>query len=155
MEVEEFSLDWKMVRTGSADLVLRFPQETIEVHTTYVGDGLGSVVQAAIDLQLGSSSAIAFLPAEPAGTFLFFSGADEGVVYLQVVQFADMESESRRWSGGSLRWRGLVDVRVFIRSVVVMADAVLAKCGGSEAYSKAWSGIPFPCDELEALRLES
>ena len=41
------------------------PQEVIEVHTTYVGNGLRSVVQAAIDLRLGSSSAIAFLPAEP------------------------------------------------------------------------------------------
>jgi hypothetical protein len=151
MAMEQLSLHWKMVRTGSADLVLHFPRETIEVHTTYVGDGLGSVVQAAIDLRLGSSSATAFLPAEPAGTFLFFTGADEDA-YLQVVQFADMESESRRWSGGILRWRGRVDVRAFIRSVVVMADDVLIRCGSTAAYSRAWSGIAFPTRELEILR---
>ncbi|MEU4540959.1 hypothetical protein AB0G15_39615 [Streptosporangium sp. NPDC023825] len=149
--MEQLSLHWKMVRAGSADLVLRFPRETIEVHTTYIGDGLGSVVQAAIDLRLGSSSATAFLPAEPAGTFLFFTGADEEA-YLQVVQFTDMESESRRWSGGSLRWRGRVDVRAFIRSVVVMADDVLVRCGSTAAYSKAWGGITFPIRELETLR---
>ncbi|MEV4562075.1 hypothetical protein AB0K51_34585 [Kitasatospora sp. NPDC049285] len=153
--MEKISLHWKMARaSGSADLVLQFPRETIEVHTTYIGDGLGSVVQAAIDLRLGSSSATAFLPAEPAGTFLFLTGADEEA-YLQVVQFADMESESRRWGGGSLRWCGRVDVRAFIRSVVAMADDVLVQCGSTAGYSKAWGGITFPIRELETLRRES
>jgi hypothetical protein len=125
--------------------------EVIDVHTTYVGNGLRSVVQAAIDLRLGSSSAIAFLPAEPGGTSLFFAGADEDV-YLQVVQFADMQSESRRWSGGRLRWHGRVGVQELARSVVLMADDVLVQAGGSDAYSKAWGGISFPIRELETLR---
>lgn len=148
--MKQFSLHWKMVRAGSADVVLRFPREAIEVHTTYIGDGLGSMVQAAIDLRLGSRSAMAFLPAEPTGTFLFLTGADEEA-YLQVVQFADMESESRRWSGGSLRWRGRADVRTFIRSAVTMADDVLVRCGSTAEYSRAWGGIPFPIYELEIL----
>lgn len=92
----EFSLHWKMSAPGSATLALRFPQGTVDVHTTYLGDGLGSIVQAAIDLRLGSSSAIAFLPAEPWGTCLFFAGATKDA-YLQIVQFADMQSESGRW----------------------------------------------------------
>lgn len=149
--MEELTLHWNMVRAGSADLILRFPHEVVEVHTTYMGDGLGSVVQSAVDLQLGSSSATAFLPAEPAGTFLFFTGADEEA-YLQVVQFADMESESRRWNGGSLRWCGRVNVRALIRSVVVMADDVLVQCGGADEYSRAWGGITFPIRKLESLR---
>jgi hypothetical protein len=149
--MDEFSLHWKMSQPGSATLALHFPRETIEIHTTYLGDGLGSIVQAAIDLRLGSSSAIAFLPAEPAGTCLFFGGADEEA-YLQVVHFADMESEPGRWSGGNLRWHGRVGVREFIRSVVLMADEVLVQCGGSDAYSRAWGGISFPIRELETLR---
>ncbi|MGW7535857.1 hypothetical protein [Amycolatopsis sp. NPDC054798] len=149
--MEQLSLHWEMARAGSAELILRFPRESIEVHTTYIGDGLGSVVQAAIDLRLGSSSAIAFLPAEPAGTFLFITGAAEGA-YLQVVQFADMESESRRWSGGSLRWHGRIDVGSFISGVIVMAEDVLVRCGSTAEYSKAWGGIAFPISELETLR---
>jgi hypothetical protein len=151
MAMDELSLHWWMGQPGSATLALHFPRETIEIHTTYVGDGLGSVVQAAIDLRLGSSSSIAFLPAEPGGTCLFFAGADEEA-YLQVVHFADMESEAGRWSGGSLRWHGRVDVREFIRSVVLMADEVLVQCGGSDAYSRAWGGISFPTRELETLQ---
>lgn len=147
--MDEFSLHWNMGHPGSADLALRFRREVIEIHTTYVGDGLRSVVQAAIDLRLGSSSAIAFLPAEPGGTCLFFGGADEDV-YLQVVRFADMQSESGRWGGGSLRWHGRIGVREFIRGVMLMADEVLVQCGGSDAYSRG--DISFPSRELEALR---
>lgn len=151
MAMDELSMHWKMHPPGSADLVLHLPREVIEIHTTYIGNGLGSVVQSAIDLRLGSSSAIAFLPAEPGGTCLFFSSADEEA-YLQVVQFTDMASESGRWRGGSLRWHGRVGVRTFIRSVVLMAGEVLVQCGGSDAYSRAWGGIPFPIRELETLR---
>ncbi|WP_242889827.1 hypothetical protein [Actinomadura litoris] len=146
----EFSLDWIMGQAGSAEFVASFPQEVIEVHTTYVGDGLGSIVKAANDLRLGSSSAIAFLPAEPGGTCLFFSGAGKEA-YLQIVQFADMQSESGRWGGGVLRWHGKVEVTQFIRGVTLMAEAVLVQCGGAAAYSKAWGGIPFPAREMSIL----
>lgn len=123
------------------------------MHTTYLGDGLGSIVKAANDLRLGSSSAIAFIPAEPGGTCLFFAGAGEDA-YLQVVQFADMQSESARWSGGILRWHGRVGVSQFIRGVMLMAEGVLMQCGGADAYSRAWGGIPFPARELDILRRE-
>ncbi|MEU8599461.1 hypothetical protein [Streptomyces parvulus] len=149
----DFSLDWIMGQPGSAEFVVKFPQEVIEVHTTYVGDGLGSIMKAANDLRLGSSSAIAFLPAEPGGTCLFFAGASEEA-YLQIVQFADMQSESGRWSGGILRWHGRVGVSQFIRGVMLMAEGVLVQCGGTDAYSKTWGGIPFPASELDILRRE-
>ena len=126
-------------------------KETVEVHTTYVGDGLGSVLQAALDLQVGSSSAIAFLPAEPGGTCLFFAAAANDV-YLQVVYFKDMTSESTGWSGGGLRWHETLSVQRFIRGVVVMAEEVLADCGGADAYSAAWGGIAFPGEKLHHLR---
>lgn len=130
---------------------MRFPREVVEIDTTYVGDGLGSVVRAANDLRLGSSSANAYLPSEPGGTWLFFGGANEEV-YLQVVTFADTTSASRRWRNGSLRWHGMVGVEDFIRNVVLMADDVLAQCGGSDAYLRKWGDIPFPSRGLGTLR---
>lgn len=149
----EFSLHWKMKNAGSADLDFQFMSEIVKIHTTYIGDGLGSVVGAAVDLKKGSRSAISYLPAEPGGTFLFFGGAGSDV-YIQIVQFADMESESARWSGGRLQWSGRVDVGEFIQSVTVMAEELLIQCGGVESYSKAWAGIPFPIRDLESLRQE-
>jgi hypothetical protein len=112
------------------------------------------VVQSALDLRIGSSSAIAYLPAEPAGTFLFFGGAGEET-YLQIVQFGDMESEQSRWSGGRLCWEGRISVDRYILRVVLMADRVLAHYGGVEAYSKAWSGIVFPTEKLAFLRVST
>ncbi|MFF1626951.1 hypothetical protein [Streptomyces sp. NPDC058272] len=146
------SLNWKMTQSGSANFILSFPRDAVEIHTTYVGDGLGSVVRAAVDLGLGSSSAIAFLPAEPGGTCLFFGDARE-TAYMQIVRFSDMQSESGRWSGGYLQWHGRVDVEEFIRNVALMGDEVLSRCGGSEGYSRKWGGIPFPSGELKSLRL--
>ncbi|MCC3761741.1 hypothetical protein K3N28_01465 [Glycomyces sp. TRM65418] len=145
------SLQWNMGNAGSADLVFQHAAESVEVHTTYIGDGLGSIVQAAVDLHRGSRSAFAYLPAEPSGTCLFFGGARTDV-YVQIVQFADMESLSARWSGGELRWHGRVDVREYVRNVKHMADDVLLQCGGVESYARAWGGISFPIEELESLR---
>ncbi|MFB6722386.1 hypothetical protein ACFCV3_19575 [Kribbella sp. NPDC056345] len=136
---------------GSADLRLEVAGEVVVVHTTYLGDGLGSLLRAADALRMGASATWAFLPAEPGGTCLFFGGADDEVG-LQIVEFADMVSESEQWSGGRLRWRGRVGVRAFVRGAVVMADEVLVQCGGVDGYLKAWGGIPFPLEQLEALR---
>lgn len=147
----KFSLQWKMGITGGAELVLQHGSESVEVHTTYIGDGLGSLMASAVDLHRGSRSAFAYLPSEPSGTCLFFGGASSDV-YVQIVQFADMESEFTRWSGGRLQWHGRVDTREFVRNVVLMAEDVLLQCGDTEAYTRAWGGIPFPIGELETLR---
>lgn len=149
--MEKFSLRWRIAGPGSATFSMILSEGTVEIHTTYVGDGLGSVLQAAVDLQLGSSSAIAFLPAEPGGTCLFFAGADTDA-YLQVVDFVDMSSEGARWSGGQLRWHDRMSVKRFISEVVFMAEDLLVKCGGSDAYSAAWGGIGFPVEKLQLLR---
>jgi hypothetical protein len=78
-------------------------------------------VQAAVDLSRGSSSAFAFLPAEPRETGLFLGGA-KGEGYLQIVEFMDMQSPARRWSGGRLVWAGSVGVREFVSQVLDMAE---------------------------------
>lgn len=147
----KLSLRWVLSNAGSADFYFHFMSESVKIHTTYVGDGLGSLIEAAVDLQNGSRSAIAYLPAEPGGNCMFFGGA--GIdVYIQIVQFTDMESESSRWSGGKLRWSGRVDVRKFVQGVAIMAEEVLSQCGGVEGYSQAWSGAPFPVCDLESLQ---
>jgi hypothetical protein len=151
MAMDEFTLHWQMGPPGSATFAWNFRQETVEIHTTYMGDGLGSVLQAAIDLQMGSSSAIAFLSAEPGATCLFFAGADANV-YLQIVHFSDMESERHRWSGGSLRWHGRINVGHFDRRSLLMAEDASAQCGSGDAHSKMWGGASFPIDKLEILR---
>ncbi|MCG5446105.1 hypothetical protein NIE79_004670 [Micromonospora sp. NIE79] len=149
--MDNFILRWRIGNPGSATFTLDFLQETVEVHTTYVADGLGSVMQAALDLQGGSSSAIAFLPAEPGGTCLFFAGADSQV-YLQVVEFEDMSSESHRWGGGRLRWNGHVSIEHFVRQAVNMAEDVLVEYEDAASYRAAWGGIPFPDNKLRSLR---
>lgn len=126
-------------------------RDPVQVHTTYVGDGLGSVLRSAVDLQLGSSSTVALLQAEPGGTLLIFGGASDEV-YLQVVQFSDVESPDRRWSGGHLRWHDRISVGDFIELTIAMAEDVMSRCGGPDAYAKIWGGIAFPADDLRKLR---
>ena len=149
--MDEFSLRWRIVGPGSATFSLDLPKEAVEIHTTYVGDGLGSVLQAALDLQGGSSSAIAFLPAEPGGSCLFFGGASSRA-YLQVVDFEDMLSEGRRWGGGRLRWNGHVSIDRFVRQAATMAEEVLEEYENVASYRVAWGGISFPVDNLRLLR---
>ncbi|WP_148308133.1 hypothetical protein [Actinoplanes friuliensis] len=149
--MDEFSLRWRITGSGSATFCLDLREETVEIHTTYVGDGLGSVLQAALDLQGGSSSAIAFLPAEPGGSCLFFGGASSRV-YLQIVDFQDMSSEDGRWGGGRLRWNGHVSVDRFVRQAATMAEDVLAEYQDAASYRVAWGGIPFPVDNIRRLR---
>ncbi|MBT8227767.1 MAG: hypothetical protein HKP61_15545 [Dactylosporangium sp.] len=149
--MDELSLEWNIENVGSASLVWNFRGEAVKVRTTYVGDGLGSLVQAAIDLRRGSSSAIAFLPAEPGGNCIFFAGAAEGV-YVQIVSFCDMESEHKRWSGGVLRWQGSVDTANLILQVRMLTEALLERYDTAELYAGAWQGASFPLEKLEILR---
>ena len=147
----EIGMDWRSLSAGRADLVLTLSGEVVNIPTTYIGDGLGSVLQAAVDLGRGSSSAIAMLPAEPGAVCLFLAGAKTDV-YLQVVSFADMQAPERRWTGGRLIWAGQVSVRNLLTQAALMAERVLAVYGGPESYAAAWSGMAFPTTKLEALR---
>jgi hypothetical protein len=149
--MSEFALQWLVGEVrSSADVVCIVDEQEFRFRTTYVGDGLGSIIKSALDLKMGSSSAIATLPAEPQGVRLLFSDAG-GSAYLQIVEFPDVWSESR-WSGGRLRWSGRVDVGKYAREVLGMADSVIAAFGSIEAYERAWAPLGFPLDELSALR---
>lgn len=144
-------MTWRLTGPGSATLTVVVGTEAVELHTTYVGDGLGSVLQAAIDLRLGARSTIALLPDEPGGTYLFFGGANDDV-YLQIVIFPNAQLVESRWTGGQILWHGRVDVQQFLRQTLVMADNLLERIGGPDSYATAWGGIRFPADLLARLR---
>ena len=139
---------WQLRAPGGATWHWSVAGEDLEVHTTYVGDALKSVLQSARDLQLGSGSSIALLLSEPGGTRVFFSGAEEEV-YVQVVQFSDLQSMDNRWAGGQPRWAGRISTSGFIDDVRSMAEQLLLEVGESR-YLKEW-GHPFPSRELRAL----
>ncbi|MET8282980.1 hypothetical protein [Micromonospora sp. NPDC005174] len=145
------SLRWDVKNVGSADLHWVVGSDDLTVHTTYLGDGLGSLLQAALDLQLGSSATVALLVAEPAGTWFIFSGATEEV-YVQIVEFDDVGSDDHRWSGGVSRWHGRVEVAGLISAVQRMAEEALDRAGSLDRYQRNWGGIPFPSEKLAALR---
>jgi hypothetical protein len=148
----DFEMEWRRdPAPGGAALVIKLSGEELALETTYVGDGLGSVLRAALDLGKGSSSALAFLPSEPSGVCLFFSGAEVDV-YLQVVRFADMQSPENRWAGGRLLGAGRIRVRDFITQVVLMVEGILDAYGGADGYKRDWGGVAFPEAELDALR---
>jgi hypothetical protein len=93
----------------------------------------------------------ALLHAEPAGTWFTFSGAADEV-HVQIVQFDDVHSEDRRWSGGVSRWHGRVEVAGLVLAVQRMAEEAVARAGSPERYQRNWGGNPFPSEKLATLR---
>lgn len=144
-------MSWQLIGPGSAIFRVVFDTEVVELHTSYVGDGLGSVLQAAIDLSLGAGSTIALLPDEPGGTYLFFGGANDDV-YLQIVTFPNVQMAESRWAGGQVLWHGRVDVQQFVTHAAAMAADLLEGIGGVDSYANAWGGIRFPAERLARLR---
>lgn len=139
---------------GAVDFTLDLPGEAALVHTISLNDdALDALLQAAWYLQNGSSSAVAFLPGERGGMWLFFSSVDPGgSAYLQVLDFPDARSEEVGLTYGAVRWGARIDLDHFLRQVVSIADAVLDECGGPDAYERLRGGFPFPSDTLERLR---
>jgi hypothetical protein len=140
---------WQLEAYGSARFSWDVAGGPIEVSTSYLGDALGDLFQAAADLKIGASATFTHFLGEPGGYRMFFSGAAEEV-FVQVVQFDDLHSETERWKGGVLVWAGRVRTRDFIESVRLMGEAVLQE-NGLDGYQRAW-GKPFPSRELEALQ---
>jgi hypothetical protein len=145
-------LRWVISGPGSANLLWTLEASTVRIHTTYVGDALGSVMRAAIDLRIGSSSTYATFEGEPGGTRVFFNRSDDQG-YVQIVDFPRMSSK-HSWEGGVLRWSGCVPVAEFVEGVRAMAEAILSEHGES-GYARLWGGIPFPMRQLTVLQTTS
>lgn len=144
------TMSWAVSAGGSAAMLgMSLDDVRFQVSTTYVGDGLGSLVFACVDLLRGSRSANALLPDEPSGTWFFFGGADEEVG-LQIVQFPDVWGEVR-WGRGRCLWFGRVGVREVAEQVRRVAESALQQYGSIDAYNEAWNGIKFPLEDLNEL----
>ncbi|MGI5149328.1 hypothetical protein ACQEVC_23715 [Plantactinospora sp. CA-294935] len=153
--LDTLTLRWSLPVRGSARLAWNADGEVSTFGSSYVGDGLGSVLQAALDLQLGSSATIAYLPGEPGGHLIFFAGAADDTVYVQIVLFPNFESSTTsKWAGATPRWEGRLSVAGFITAVRAMAEALL-QAYGEEGYREASGGFRFPAGKLAALQCGS
>lgn len=146
----DVTLEWTIIGHGSARLTWSVGASTVSLETTYVGDGLRSILNAANDLRLGSYSTLAHLLDEPSGYLILFAGAESDVL-VQIVVFPYFDhSEQRRWSGGELVWSGRIDVGSLVRAARRMAESVLDRYG-VDGKLREW-GMPFPINELATLR---
>lgn len=143
------AMRWQLGAYGSARFSWDVAGRTIEVSTSYVGDALDGLIRAASDLKVGASATFTHFLSEPGGHRIFFSGAAEEV-FVQLVQFDDLQSETERWKGGVLVWSGRVKTDDFVMSVRLMSELMLQE-KGLDGYRRAW-GKPFPVRELEALK---
>jgi hypothetical protein len=143
------NLEWTLHGSGSAKFSWTLATETVQIYTSYLGDALGGLLRAALDLDLGSSATIAVLLGEPGGYRIFFSGATREV-YVQIVKFDDLHTIENRWKGGELRWERRISTIQFIDAVQRMAENVLQKYG-RDGYRSTW-GAPFPIEQLTMLK---
>ncbi|WP_433794721.1 hypothetical protein [Actinoplanes sp. CA-252034] len=149
MDMGGFGMDWKIVGTGSANLTWAVGEELLELRTTYVGDGLQSLLQAALDLRIGSSATLAWLPTEPGAHVFVFGGAAEEV-NVQILFLRD-EYAKDPWQGARRRWVGRIRVDAFTAATAKMAQTVLEQ-HGEVGYRRAWGDIPFPSQQLTLLQ---
>jgi hypothetical protein len=149
MDIGAFAMRWDVVGPGSANLTWAVDDELLELRTTYVGNGLRSLLQAALDLRNGSSASIASLPTEPGAHVFLFGGAGERV-YVQILFLKDEYAEDP-WLGARRRWAGRIRVDAFVTATTDMGQAVLDQHGDA-GYRRAWRDIPFPSRELNRLQ---
>ena len=142
-------MEWVLKGPGSAWFVWDVEDTRIRIGTTYLGDGLASVLGMAIDLSLGAGATFAVLEGEPGGHRIFCSGAADAV-FIQVVRFEDLSDPGTWWKDADLRWHGRVPVADVVDSARAMAAEVLER-HGAEGYSKQW-GMPFPMGRYEKVQ---
>ncbi len=149
MPQAQMRMEWVLVGPGGARFIWDVEETRIPIGTTYLADGLASVLDMAIDLSLGARATLAVLVGEPGGHRIFCSGATDAV-FVQVVKFRDFRGPDTWWKDANLKWHGRVPVTDVVDSVRAMAAEVL-KQHGVEGYRKQW-GMPFPMERYEKLQ---
>ena len=142
-------MEWALTGPGSAQFTWDAEDTRIQIGTTYLSDGLASVLGMAVDLSLGAGATSAVLVGEPGGHRIFCSGATDSV-FVQVVRFSDLGSPDTWWKDADLEWHGIVAVADVVDSTRAMATEVLQQHGG-EGYRQKW-GMPFPMEEYAQLQ---
>lgn len=142
-------LTWTLTGTGWADLTWRHGSDTLELGTSYLGDALPDLLDAALDLQLGSSATFTHLLGEPGGHRVFFSGAAE-MVFVQIVMFPDLSAARNWWAGGKPLWSARVRTAEVIAAILAMGEQARAAYPPQD-YQQRW-GRAFPEAKLGLLR---
>ncbi|WP_185921703.1 hypothetical protein [Streptomyces sp. WAC06614] len=118
------------------------------MHASYVGpEVLAGFMNGVRDLHLGCSATFVTFFDEPSGTRVFFNQREKDV-FVQIVEFADLNEPSSWWA--RLVWAGRLPTEAFVRAFMAMIENLLSE-HGTDGYRRRW-GYEFPVLEWTALQ---
>jgi hypothetical protein len=142
-------MKWTITSSAWARFTWTADDFELGISTSYLDNSLDKLLRAALDLQRGSSSAIAGIYGMPDGYTFLFGGAAEDV-YVQVLYMPDLQ-QNDPWIGVTRTWGERIPVAVFIQATCRMAQGVLDQHPGT-GYGGLWEGRSFPIEELTLLK---
>lgn len=142
-------MSWTITSSAWARFTWRADDFELGISTSYLDKSLDQLLHAALDLQLGSSTAIAGIYGMPDGHMFLFGGAAEDV-FLQILYMPDVQQDDP-WVGVTRVWGERLPVAAFVQATVRMAQEVLEQHPGV-GYGGLWEGRPFPLEELSLLK---
>ncbi|WP_448317588.1 hypothetical protein [Streptomyces sp. CO7] len=121
-----------------------------KVHASYVGpEALAAFMNGVRDLLRGCSATFVTFLGEPSGTRVFFNQTEKEV-FVQIVEFADLNEPSSWWSDAKLVWAGRLPTEAFVEAFMTMIEELLSE-HGTDGYRKCW-GYEFPALQWETLQ---
>ncbi|WP_329192027.1 MULTISPECIES: hypothetical protein [unclassified Streptomyces] len=143
-------MHWKLGGFGSATWSWSVDAAEQTVRASYVGpEVLACFMNAVRDLLLECSATFVTFFNEPSGTRVFFNRAEKEV-FVQIVEFADLNEPSSWWSDARLVWAGRVPAEAFVGAFMAMIEQLLSE-HGTDGYRRRW-GHEFPAPEWAALQ---
>lgn len=144
------SMHWKLGGSGWATWSWSVNAAEQKVHASYVGpEVLAGFMNGVRALLLGCSATFVTFVDEPSGTRVFFNQAEKEV-FVQIVEFADLNEPSSWWSDARLVWAGRLPTEAFVGSFMAMIKELLSE-HGTDGYRRRW-GYEFPVLEWAALQ---
>ncbi|MFD6293803.1 hypothetical protein ACFWFU_03070 [Streptomyces sp. NPDC060235] len=120
------------------------------VRASYVGpEVLAGFMNGVQALLLGCSATFVTFFDEPSGTRVFFNQTEKEV-FVQIVEFADLNEPASWWSNARLVWAGRVQTEAFVCAFMAMIEELLSE-HGTHGYRRRW-GYDFPALEWAALQ---
>jgi hypothetical protein len=142
-------MSWTITSSAWARFTWTADDFELRISTSYLDKALDKLLRVALDLQLGSSSAIAGVYGMPDGYMFLFGGAADDV-YLQILYLPDLQQDDP-WRGATRAWGERISVAAFVQATCRMAQEVFDKDPGT-GYGGLWEGRPFPLEELALLK---
>ncbi|MFI1586293.1 hypothetical protein [Embleya sp. NPDC020630] len=141
---------WKLGGSGWARWSWSVNDAEQKVHASYIGpEVLAGFINGVRALLLGCSATFVTFVDEPSGTRVFFNQTEKEV-FVQIVEFADLNEPSSWWSDARLVWAGRVPTEAFVTAFMAMIEELLSK-HGTDGYRRRW-GYEFPVLEWAALQ---